>query len=843
MSRRVKKLLMEENTDSYHKFSSSEARIYPDIPLEPLELKYFNGTGGFSQDGKEYITMLRDNVNTPAPWSNIVSNEKLGFLITESGSGYTWFENSRENKITTWSNDPVSDPPSEIIYLRDENTGEIFTITPLPIRGREEYRVRYGFGYSIFEHNSHGISQSMSVYVSPRDPVKIYNVSLKNQSDEPREFSVYFYLEPVLGVFREESAPYIITGMDSENDMLTARNSYNMDYNKNITFITCSTGIDSYTGDRTEFTGRNGYYGRPQGLFYSKLSRKAGAALDPCMAIQTSVVLLGKQEKKVVFILGQTNDYETSGLLAQTYRRPAVADMVINRAKSKWNKNLGQIQVTTPDDKMNILLNGWLLYQVISCRLWARTAFYQSSGAYGFRDQLQDVLALIHTRPDMVREQIIKCCGRQFEEGDVQHWWHNDTGKGIRTRVSDDLLWLAYVTASYIRSTKDMELLDEKVSYLKAEELSEGESEKYMLPEVSSQTSSVYEHCTRAIDKSLKFGEHGLPLMGTGDWNDSMNLVGSEGRGESVWLGWFLYKVIMDFIPVCNIKNDAGRIEKYLVIAEELLHSIEKNGWDGEWYLRGYFDNGEPLGSRQNSECRIDSITQSWSVISGGGKPERTEKALESLYRYLINEEERICPLLSPPFEKSEPDPGYIKGYIPGIRENGGQYTHAAIWNIIAFAKKKNGVKASMLFNMLNPISHTVTYSDMMKYRLEPYVMPSDVYSLFPHTGRGGWSWYTGSAGWMYQAGIKWIIGISKKGNRLSFNPVIPPEWDSLSVVYVFGDTQYHIDIKNPERLSCGHIKVILDGVDMKGNEIELADDGLGHNVLVVIGVSRGRGN
>ncbi len=833
MSRRIRKQLMDEAAWYTGKFSSNSARVYENIPLSREELLFFNGMGGFTFDGKEYVILLNEGQQTPVPWTNVIANENFGFMVTNSGGGYTWAINSRENKVTKWSNDPVMDIPSEIIYIRDDDTGEFFSPTPAPIRGNQPYRIRHGLGYSAFEHNSNGLKQHMTLYVGERDPVKIYRVNLENAGDEKRKLSLYLYAELVMGASREETAPYIVSRSDPETNMLYFANTYNMEFKGQITFVSSSEQISSYTGDNMEFIGRRGHIDRPQGLFNEELSNRAGASLDPCAAIKTKVTLKPGESREVIFILGECTDIETVRLMVKTYTRHQVARVVLNRVKKYWSNIVEQIQVNTPDKAFNIIMNGWLLYQVLSCRMFSRSAFYQSGGAYGFRDQLQDSLAFLHSKPELAKEQIIKCCSRQFVEGDVQHWWHNDSGKGVRTRISDDLLWLPYATAVYVKYTGDKSILDENVSYLYGEELAPGESEKYTIPNITEEKGSVYEHCIRALEKGIKLGSHGLPLMGSGDWNDGMNSVGDEGKGESVWLGWFVYKVIKDFSRICKIKKDHGTVKKYNDIAEELKKNIDEHAWDGEWYLRAFFDNGETLGSRHNNECRIDSISQSWSAISGAGNNEKVEKAMNSFFRYLVQEEDRLIMLLNPPFDKSEPDPGYIKGYLPGIRENGGQYTHAALWAVIAYAKLGMGDTAYKLFNMINPITHAQNYSEVMKYKQEPYVVSADVYSKYPHAGRGGWSWYTGSAGWMYQAGIEWMLGIRKKGRYLYVNPVIPGVWKHFSFTYRFGEARYHIDVENNEGLTYGRISIMMNGREIHAKGIKLIDDGKDHGILV----------
>lgn len=835
LSRRLKKRLLEEIAEVFPTYPILQKREYKDIPLADEDLKYANGIGGFTQDGKEYVVNLKDTQNTPLPWVNIISNEIFGFQVSATGTGYTWSQNSRENKVTVWSNDPVVDPPSEVVYIKDEITGEFFTPTASPIREREPYRARHGIGYTVFEHNSHEIKQKMTVFTGERDAVKIYSLSLENASGMKRDLSLYFFVEWVMGVTRDVTAPYIVTDIARDGNMLTVRNPYNVEFKDRIAFISASEKLLSYSGDKMEFIGRTGSYAAPTGLLAQQLSNRVGAALDPCGAIQVGVELEPGETRQVVFILGEAENMDAALLLAQTYRRVPVSSVVYRHTTAMWKQLVEQIQVKTPDEGMNILLNGWLLYQVLSCRVRSRSAFYQSGGAFGFRDQLQDVMALLHAAPHIARAQILRSCSRQFIEGDVQHWWHHDSGKGVRTRISDDLLFLPYVTAAYIQATGDAGILEEEVSFIEDAPLEPHEMERFTIPRVSGQKASVYEHCLRAIHKGHNLGERGLILMGAGDWNDGMNRVGWNGKGESVWLSWFTYRVLLDFREICLLKNHTEKAAELEQQASQLIENIEKHCWDGDWYLRAFFDNGQPLGSRQNDECRIDAISQTWSVISGGADPRRAAKALESLRKYLVKEEEQILLLLTPAFDKTVHDPGYIKGYLPGIRENGGQYTHAAVWNVIAFAKWGDGDAAYDMYRMLLPTSHSHTYAEAMKYKQEPYVMSADIYSCYPHVGRGGWSWYTGSAGWMYQAGIYWMLGIQKLDDRLVIEPNIPSFWEGYSFTYKHGNTVYEVNVTNPNRLKSGVTVCTLVETGEVLRHIPLLEDGGVHHVNAVI--------
>ncbi len=806
--------------------------LRPDMP----ELQYFNGLGGFSRNGAEYVIRLEKEQKTPLPWTNIISNPEFGFLVSESGGGYTWSENSRENKLTPWSNDPVSDPTGEIIYIRDNYTGEVWTITPLPIRENEAYIITHGFGYSSFRHISHGIEQNMTVFVPVGQPVKINLISIKNLSGKDRNLAFTYYIRPVMGVSDQATAMHINTFSDASGALIM-ENPYNEEFAGRASFIDSSEAERTVTGDRNEFFG-SGNVADPEALRRKQLSGALGRGYDPCAVIQVNVELRAGEEREFVFILGQVRQKENVAELAARYRNVNYAKESLKEVKNYWKEKLDAVKVDTPDMSMNYIINGWLLYQTISCRIWARSGFYQSGGAYGFRDQLQDSISLMHIWPELGRSQILLHARHQFKEGDVQHWWHEPTGKGTRTRISDDLLWLPFATAEYIRISGDTGILDEAVPFLEAEPLKPFEDEKYIVPGVSSEVSTLYEHCMRAIERSMERGMHGIPLMGAGDWNDGMNTVGNKGKGESIWLGWFLYSVLLRFSPICRSMGDEQSAEKYEDEAKAIAKAIEENAWDGSWYRRAYFDNGVPLGSSQNRECQIDSISQSWSVISGGGNRERAAEAMASVDRQLVRREEGLVKLLAPPFDGGELEPGYIKGYLPGVRENGGQYTHAAAWVIIAFAKLGEGDKAWELFQLINPINHSRTYMEYLKYKAEPYVMPADVYGVPPHTGRGGWTWYTGSSGWMYRAGLEYILGFGKNGGRLIIDPCIPPGWSGYSIRYRYMETFYDIVIKNPDGVSRGVKHISVDGILSEGNSIELANDRKEHFAEVLMGES-----
>ncbi|HBC99534.1 MAG TPA: glycosyl transferase, partial [Lachnoclostridium sp.] len=708
--------------------------------------EFFNGFGAFACEGREYEILLEGNNKPPAPWINVVSNKNFGFQISESGAGFTWGINSRENKLTPWSNDPVSDRASEAIYILDEISGEVMTPMSLGRSDRGTYRVRHGFGYSRFLHEEAQISQELTVFTPLDESLKLWSLTLTNRSDRVKYVSLTYYVEWVLGTQGEQTNPYILTSYNNEHECLFAKNIYTMNFQNTYSYLFSSETIIGYTGDRQEFLGQKGSVREPRGAEV-KLSCNTGVSYDPCGAIQVSVAIQPQECKTVLFGLGQSTSLEEIYRIKNKYREITASEKELDRVRTYWDGLLGTVKVKTKDRAVDILVNGWLLYQTVSCRIQARAGFYQCGGAYGYRDQLQDTLSLLFADSSILRGQILIACSRQFEEGDVQHWWHPPMGIGVRTRITDDLLWLPYCTAAYIRSTGDTTILKEKVPYIKGPVLQEGQHDVMFTPEISQSFATVYEHCKKAIDRT-SFGEHGLPLMGGGDWNDGMNEVGIEGKGESVWLAWFFYTVLGDFIPLCHKEDDEAYGQELEQKRESLLQSIEEHTWDGEWYLRAFYDDGTKLGSKENDECRIDSISQSWSVISKGAKEERAKTAMQSAWRYLVREEEAISLLLTPPFNKTSKNPGYIKNYIPGMRENGGQYTHAAVWLAIATSMLRDYHMAQTLFTILNPIHVTQTRKDVLRYEKEPYVMTADISLSPPYTGRGGWSWYTGSAGW-----------------------------------------------------------------------------------------------
>ncbi len=807
----------------------------PAIPALPRhDLIFFNGLGGFTPDGREYVITTAPGQVTPAPWVNVLANPHFGTIISESGPACTWSENAHEFRLTPRNNDPVSDSSGEAFYLRDEERGHFWSPTPLPSRGLQPYVSRHGFGYSVFEHTERGIRSELWVYVALDASVKFTVLKVRNECGRPRRLSATGYVEWVLGDLRPKSAQHVATEVDPGSGALFARNPYNTEFADRVAFFDVDDATRTVSGDRTEFLGRNGTLARPAAMARARLSGRVGAAMDPCGAIQVAFELAHGEEREIVFTLGAGQGADDAGNLAQRFRGSAAARRALEEVWQYWRHTLGAVQVETPDASLNVLTNGWLLYQTLACRLWARTGYYQPGGAFGFRDQLQDAMALIHAEPHLLREHLLRCAARQFPEGDVQHWWHPSSGRGVRTHCSDDYLWLPLATCRYVLSTGDTGVLDEPIPFIKGRPVNAEEDSYYDLPGRSGETASLYDHCVRAIARGLRFGEHGLPLMGSGDWNDGMNMVGKDGKGESVWLGFFLYDVLMKFAEIARMRGDRLFAEHCEAEAAQVRRNIEQHGWDGGWYRRAYFDDGSPLGSIRNPECRIDSIAQSWSVLSGAGDAERARMAMKAADQRLIRRDQALVQLLDPPFDKSDMNPGYIKGYVPGVRENGGQYTHGAIWMAMAFAQLGDSQRAWELLTLINPVNHALSPEAMATYKVEPYVVAADVYALSPHTGRGGWTWYTGSAGWMYRLIVESLLGLRLEVDSLSFAPVLPADWEGFTVHYRYRETVYHIAVLRAQP-GDGATSVIVDGVEQQDKTIPLVDDHKEHAVEVKI--------
>jgi cellobiose phosphorylase len=791
-----------------------------------------NGLGGFTPDGCEYVITTTHAEVTPAPWVNVLANPHFGTVVSENGMAYTWSENAHEFRLTPWGNDPVSDASGEAFYLRDRESGRFWSPTPLPSRGATPYVSRHGFGYSTFEHAESGISSELTVYVALDAAVKFSVLKVRNESGRARQLSATGYVEWVLGDLRPKSTMHVITEIDPAIGAFYARNAYNTEFADRTAFFDVDDMTRTYSGDRAEFIGRNGALGHPAGMTRSQLSNKAGAALDPCAAIQIAFELADGEEREIIFRLGAGRNPADARKLLLRCRGSAAARDALEKVRQYWQHTLGAVQVETPDESLNVLTNGWLLYQTLACRLWGRSGYYQSGGAFGFRDQLQDTMALIHAEPRLMREHMLRCAAHQFREGDVQHWWHPTTDRGVRTHCSDDYLWLPLAMCRYVLSTGDTGVLDEHVPFIEGRAVNPEEDSYYDLPVRSEESASLYQHGVRAVLRGLSFGERGLPLMGTGDWNDGMNLVGAHGKGESVWLGFFLYEVLMRFAELARMRSDTAFAERCRTEAAQLRLNIERNGWDGEWYRRAYFDDGTPLGSAGNTECQIDALAQSWSVLSCAGDPKRARTAMEAVDRRLVRRDHGLVQLLDPPFDKSDLNPGYIKGYVPGVRENGGQYTHAAIWTVMAFAALGDSARAWELFDMINPVNHANSTAAIAAYKVEPYVVAADVYAVAPHTGRGGWTWYTGSAGWLYRLIVESLLGLKLEVDKLRFAPCLPADWKTFTLHYRYRETVYHITVL---QTADEKTHVTVDGVAQLDEVVPLVDDRLEHAVEVRI--------
>lgn len=805
-------------------------KTYSHIHTDKLLL--FNGIGGFTSDGREYVINLSKEQETPAPWVNILANPYFGSVISENGQSYTWHDNAHEFRLTPWNNDPVSDTGGEVFYLRDEESGHYWSPTPLPCRGNGEYKCRHGFGYSVFEHIEEGIHSELWIYVALNANIKYAILKVKNESGFTRHLSATGYVEWVMGGLRENTQMHVITETDPTTGAIFSRNPYNTEFADRVAFFTTTSVNRTVTGNRSEFIGRNRTLANPAAMTRAHLSNRVGAGYDPCAAIHVPFTLENGQTRQIQFMLGTAGRRSAdASQFVQRYSATNTADAILMQITKYWERVLGAVQVETPDQSLNVLVNGWLMYQTIACRLWARSGFYQSGGAFGFRDQLQDAMAVVHTEPQLLRDQILLHSEHQFLEGDVQHWWHPPSNRGVRTHCSDDYLWLPLAVCRYVKTTEDTGILDEMTPFLEGPPVPEGQDSYYDLPTKSTQTDTLYQHCVRAITHGLRFGIHGLPLIGSCDWNDGMDKIGEHGKGESVWLGFFLYSILTEFSELAKNYGDTSFSEKCLQEADGLHKRINENAWDGEWYRRAYFDDGTPLGSSQNEECKIDSISQSWSVLSGMGEKKRSRQAMDSLNRYLVRRDKKLIQLLDPPFDKSNLNPGYIKGYVPGVRENGGQYTHAAIWATMAFATMRDNKNAWELFKLINPLNHNTNQKEINVYKVEPYVIAADVYALPPHTGRGGWTWYTGSSGWMYRLILESLMGICLDKGKLVFNPCLPPEWPSVRISYRYIESLYHISIEQSDRLS--DTEVYLDEEKQASPAIELMNDQKEHQVLV----------
>ncbi len=795
----------------------------------PADLRLSNGYGGFSADGNEYVITLSEGQSTPAPWVNVIANEHFGTVISESGAAYTWDGNCHEHRLTPWYNDAVGDVSGEALYVRDEDSGQVWSPTPWPVRSGS-YTIRHGFGASVFEHQEAGIVSELTVFVALDAPVKICRLRLRNTTMRARRLTATGYVDWVLGERRDRSAPFIVTEIDRRSGALLARNHYVAEAHHRVGFFAVSEPLRTVTGDRGEFIGRCGSLRNPAALTRTRLSGRVGAGLDPCAAMMVPLELPEGAEREVVFLLGAGDSPETIALLIQRLQGRAAVASALEAVHAYWRKMLGTVHIETPEPSIDLLVNGWLPYQILACRMWARSGFHQSGGAFGFRDQLQDVMALVHAEPALTRAHLLRAAGRQFREGDVQHWWHPPTGRGVRTRISDDLLWLPFVTARYISVTGDSGILHEIIPFLDSRELHPDEDSFYDQPRISDESATLHEHNCRAIRRALRYGSHDLPLMGSGDWNDGMNLLGAKGVGESVWLGFFLHEVLHHYGAVAHAYGDrmfAAHCDEH---ARRLRAAIETHAWDGAWYRRAWSDDGTIIGSADSQECRIDSLPQSWAVFTGLGDPERARTAMNSVTRHLVDRDAGIIRLFDPPFDHSAIDPGYIKGYVPGVRENGGQYTHAAVWVVMATALLGDHDRAWELLRLINPLRHGATPEDIVKWRVEPYVVPADVYGVAPHAGRGGWSWYTGSASWMYRLISETLLGLERTNDQLRILPRLPSGWNGFTMRYRFGRASYRIEVKIAEIAN-----VTVDGIEQANGLIRLIDDAMEHQAVVQV--------
>ncbi len=824
-------------------YFESAAAVAPGVEA----LQFFNGYGGFSADGSEYVIRLPHQGSAglrlpPMPWTNVLANPQCGLLVSEKGAGAMWAGNSRKHRLTPWRNDPISDPHDDAWYVRDDDSGAFWSPLPGPAPALADYEVRHGLGYSTWHLQAHGLKQEVCMFVPQNDPLRVVRLRLKNTGSAHRRLSVYGYNRWVLGITPQDSQADITTWFDASAAALCARNPKADAFAQSVAFAAVDQPKHmNWAADRVAFLGQPGSMAAPEAVRAGGPLKQATGS-DPCAAMHVMLDIPAGESRELSFFLGEVTQASLLEPLLARYRVAGAVDAALTQVRHFWRSTVGVLQIRTPSPEIDIMVNGWLPYQNLACRMWGRTAFYQSGGAYGFRDQLQDAASLIYLSPELTRSQILTNAAHQFVEGDVLHWWHPPLSKGMRTRFADDLLWLPYLTAYYINTTGDQSVMQEPVRFVTAQQLEPDEDERYLLPQDSGQSADVYEHCCRAIDRSLTKGAHGIPLFGCGDWNDGMSRVGREGKGESVWMGFFLYTILGDFLPWCDARRDAARAQRYRSYRADLLVSLNDAGWDGDWYRRAWYDNGAPLGSKASDECKIDALAQAWAIISGVASRERANQALDALEQHLISDDDQLIRLLTPPFENTPHDPGYIKGYVAGVRENGGQYTHAALWVVKAMTMAGRRERATQLLKMLSPISHSSTPAGADRYKVEPYVIAADIYGVAPHVGRGGWTWYTGSAGWMYRVAIESILGFSLEGGHtLRLAPCVSDHWVGFTLRYRLNDgTQYEIEVSNPQACAQAVVSAQLDhaaiACDAQGVAVPLAKDGAIHRLQVVLG-------
>jgi len=802
----------------------------------PADLLFDNGVGGFTPEGREYVIHLEAGETTPAPWSNILANDLFGCLVTEAGGGFSWAINSGENRLTPWTNDPVLDRPVETLYLRDEETAAIWSATPAPAARGTAFEIRHGAGYSLWRSRAHGIEQEMLVFVPIDAPVKIVRLRIRNLLKRHRRLTATYLAEWLLGALPSLARQHVVCSYDAAAHALLARSWWNFDFAGRTAFLTASLPPHGLTTSLQEFLGREGDPALPAGLARCGLSGEAGAGNgDACAAYQVHLELAPDGSEEVVFVLGQGEDEREATALARQWAGLSVVQAAFDRLESHWDALLGAVEVHTPDPGFDIIVNRWLLYQSLSSRILARTGFYQSSGAIGYRDQLQDVLALLHADPGRARAHILQCAAHQFGEGDVLHWWHPPSGRGVRTRCSDDLLWLPYAVGTYVGATGDASILAEEIAFLDAPPLAADEEDRYARYELSARRMPLIDHCERALEQGLTQGSHGLPLIGSGDWNDGMDRVGRGGRGESVWLAWFAAVAAGLMADVDRRLGRDQAAERWATHARTLRERAEASGWDGGWYRRAFDDDGHPLGSAENDECRIDSISQSWAAFAEAD-PERVRTALAAASQELLDPDAGLARLLWPPFADTPRDPGYIKAYPPGVRENGGQYSHAAAWLGLAFARAGQADDAMRVFDMLNPIGRATDRAKAEHYRVEPYAVAGDIASAGPLRGRGGWTWYTGAASWTWRLAVEGILGIGLHEGRLVINPCIKSAWGGFEAVLRRPGGSISLKVVDPDGRGSGPVVLTVDGVAFQGLEVEFPADGGKREVVARIG-------